>query len=81
LQQYGGKLWTKDGFGAKGIKGRVKFLLLAWTRILKTSYRKNSTSLGEKTLLLAFAIILSRVVSFLLSAFRFPCCVKSGYYH
>jgi len=31
--------------GAAGINGRVKFLPLAWARMPKTSYRKNSDSL------------------------------------
>ncbi|MFT6909517.1 MAG: hypothetical protein ACJAS1_006238 [Oleiphilaceae bacterium] len=38
----------KDGWGAEGINGRVKFLLLAWARMPKTSYRENSDSLEFK---------------------------------
>ena len=37
--------WTQDGWGAAGTNGRVKFLLLAWVGIPKTSYSKNSDSL------------------------------------
>jgi len=46
-------LWTctQDGWGAEGIHGRVQFLLLAWARMPKTSYRKNSDSLVMKNLL------------------------------
>jgi hypothetical protein len=35
----------KDVWGAEGISGRVKFLLLAWAGMTKTSFRKNSDSL------------------------------------
>jgi hypothetical protein len=31
-------------WGAEGISGRVKFLLLAWAGLPKTSFRKNSDS-------------------------------------
>jgi hypothetical protein len=31
-------------WGAEGISGRVKFLLLAWAGMPKTSFRKNSDS-------------------------------------
>jgi hypothetical protein len=35
---------TQDVWGAEGISGRVKFLLLAWAGMPKTSFRKNSDS-------------------------------------
>jgi hypothetical protein len=35
---------TQDDWGAEGISGRVKFLLLAWAGMPKTSFRKNSDS-------------------------------------
>ncbi|WP_167374246.1 hypothetical protein [Bathymodiolus platifrons methanotrophic gill symbiont] len=35
---------TQDVWGAGGISGRVKFLLLAWAGMPKTSFRKNSDS-------------------------------------
>jgi hypothetical protein len=35
---------TQDVLGAEGISGRVKFLLLAWAGMPKTSFRKNSDS-------------------------------------
>jgi hypothetical protein len=35
---------TQDVWGAEGISGLVKFLLLAWAGMPKTSFRKNSDS-------------------------------------
>jgi hypothetical protein len=35
---------TQNVWGAEGISGRVKFLLLAWAGMPKTSFRKNSDS-------------------------------------
>jgi hypothetical protein len=35
---------TQDVWGAEGISGRVKFLLLACAGMPKTSFRKNSDS-------------------------------------
>jgi hypothetical protein len=35
---------TQDVWGAEGISGRVKVLLLAWAGMPKTSFRKNSDS-------------------------------------
>jgi hypothetical protein len=34
----------QDVWGAEGISGRVKLLLLAWAGMPKTSFRKNSDS-------------------------------------
>ena len=34
----------QDGWGGAAISGRVKFLLLAWAGMPKTSFRKNSDS-------------------------------------
>ena len=39
---------TQDVWGAEGISGRVKFLLLAWAGMPKTSFRKNSDSPRQK---------------------------------
>jgi rubredoxin len=41
---YDEELRTQDVWGAEGISGRVKFLLLAWAGMPKTSFRKNSDS-------------------------------------
>jgi hypothetical protein len=35
---------TQDVWGAEGISGRGKFLLLAWAGMPKTNFRKNSDS-------------------------------------
>jgi hypothetical protein len=44
---------TQDIWGAEGISGRVKFLLLAWAGMPKTSFRKNSDSPPQLRLIYA----------------------------
>ena len=41
---------TQDVWGAEDISGRVKFLLLAWAGMPKTSFRKNSDSPHQKNI-------------------------------
>jgi hypothetical protein len=71
-------LRTQDVWGAEGISGRVKFLLLAWAGMPKTSFRKNSDSplgcsgLLPRVLILSFTVKPVHAGSALLFNFSIP---------
>jgi predicted DNA-binding ArsR family transcriptional regulator len=54
---------TQDVWGAEGISGRVKFLLLAWAGMPNTSFRKNSDSPRPQKHLHSYHNALSCLVS------------------